>query len=598
MKHIEDYALIGDLRTAALVAVDGSIDWLCLPHFDSAALFAALLGDPGNGRWTMGPATGGRCARRRYRGDSLILETEWVSPAGQVRVTDFMDPTGPEGQVIRIVEGLAGRVRMHTSLAMRMDYGRVHPVLRSVGGQILATAGTDAVWLSSSIDMVAELDNSLTADFSVAAGDRLSFVLTHTRTAPRPVSPACSLTTTEAFWDRWISQCTYSGPWADAVRRSLMILKALTHTPTGGILAAATTSLPEEIGGTRNWDYRYCWLRDASFTLQAFQATGFVEEAAAFRDWLARTVADDPDDVQVMYCLDGSRRLPERTLDWLPGYRASAPVRIGNAAARQVQNDVWGELMDALCGTSRGADTAIHDLLLGHLEDSWREPDNGIWEIRGPRRHFVHSKAMAWVGVDRAVRALEHQKTAPASLERLRHLRQAMHDEICHRGFNAALRSFTQCYGSSRLDASVLLLPRYGFLPWTDPRVVGTVDAIQTHLTHDGLVLRYAVGRRRPNCDGIQGKEGAFLACSFWLADALHGIGRTDEAEALFERLLSLRNDVGLLSEEYDAATGHHLGNTPQAFSHAGIVTTALHLSRHRSELVASSLASPDSVAG
>ena len=605
MTHIEDYALIGDLRTAALVATDGSIDWLCLPRFDSAAVFAALLGDPGNGRWTMGPTAGGRCTRRGYRGDSLILDTDWVTSEGHVRVTDFMPPTGPEGQVVRIVEGVAGMVRMHTSLALRMDYGRVVPALHSFGGQNLATAGHDAVWLSTSIGM-AQVDGCLTADFTVVAGERLSFVLTHTRTSqvPPPADSACSLAATAAFWDRWISRCTYTGPWADAVRRSLVILKALTHAPTGGILAAATTSLPENIGGTRNWDYRYCWLRDASFTLQAFQATGYVEEVTAWSDWLARTVADDSSDVQIMYSLDSTRRLPERTLDWLSGYQASAPVRIGNAAARQVQNDVWGEVLDALCGAHvagtppRDTDKKIHHILLEHLEDSWREPDNGIWEVRGPRRHFVHSKAMAWVGVDRAIRALEHEKAAPEALQRLRNLRRTMHDEICHRGFNAVLRSFTQCYGSSRLDASILLLPRYGFLPWTDPRMVSTVDAVQAHLTRDGLVLRYDVGARQPNCDGIQGNEGAFLACSFWLADALHGIGRIDEAEALFDRLLSLRNDVGLLSEEYDVATGHHLGNTPQAFSHAGVVTTALHLSRQRPEMVASSaVASLDSAA-
>jgi GH15 family glucan-1,4-alpha-glucosidase len=602
MTHIEDYALIGDLRTAALVGTDGSIDWLCLPHFDSAALFAALLGDPGHGRWVIGPARGGHCTHRRYREDTLVLDTEWVTSEGHIRVTDFMAPTGPEGQLVRIVEGLTGRVQMHTSLALRMDYGRVVPVVRRLDGRILATAGPDAVWLSTTIDM-AQLDSCLTADFTVAAGDRLSFVLTHTRNSqvPPPADSAGALIATAAFWDRWISRCTYTGPWADAVRRSLVILKALTHAPTGGILAAATTSLPEDIGGTRNWDYRYCWLRDASFTLQAFQATGYVEEVTAWTDWLARAVAADPSEVQIMYGVDGSRNLQERTLDWLPGYRASTPVRIGNAAAGQVQNDVWGEVLDALCGAGgpcRDADTAIHSILLEHLEHSWQEPDNGIWEVRGPRRHFVHSKAMAWVGVDRAVRALQQQKTDPRSLQRLRNLRRTIHDEICHRGFNTALRSFTQCYGSSRLDASILLLPRYGFLPWTDPRMISTVDAIQTQLTRNGLVLRYAAEAGQPNCDGIHGGEGAFLACSFWLADALHGIGRTNEAEALFDRLLSLRNDVGLLSEEYDIATGHHLGNTPQAFSHAGVVTTALHLSHHQPEFVASpAVASADSAA-
>ncbi|WP_433158509.1 glycoside hydrolase family 15 protein [Kribbella sp. CA-247076] len=585
MAAIEDYALIGDLRTAALVGADGSIDWLCLPHFDSPAVFAALLGDAGHGRWTLAPVSGGRCTRRDYRADSLILDTEWVTSGGHVRVTDFMSPTGPEGEVVRIVEGLSGSVHLHTSLTPRMDYGRVVPVLRSVDRHVVATAGEDTVWLSSSVGL-SLYAGSASADFVVAAGERVSFVLTHGGTSP--TDPAQALAETAWFWERWIAKCTYDGPWADAVRRSLVVLKALTHAPTGGIVAAATTSLPEHIGGTRNWDYRFCWLRDASFTLEAFQAAGYLDEVTAWSEWLARAVATDPDDVQIMYRLDGGRRLDERSVDWLPGYQASAPVRIGNAAAGQVQNDVWGEVLDAL----PGADTAIHRLLRERLEDNWQEPDHGIWEVRGPRRHFVHSKVMAWVGVDRTVRFLEQQPDAPESLQRLRNLRKTMHEEICHRGFSTALRSFTQCYGSQRLDAAGLLLPRYGFLPWTDPRVVGTVDAIQSQLTQDGLVLRYAVGDGRPNCDSIQGTEGAFLACSFWLADALHGIGRTDEAEALFDRLLALRNDVGLLSEEYDVATGHHLGNTPQAFSHAGVVTTALRLGSRRPDFAPVAIAS------
>jgi GH15 family glucan-1,4-alpha-glucosidase len=516
----------------------------------------------------------------------LILDTEWITPEGAVRVTDFMDPTGPEGQLLRVVECLTGQVQMHTSLVVRMDYGSVVPALRRIDGHIRAAAGPDTVWLSSSIDLN-QLDDAVIGDFTVAAGDRLCFVLTRGAQPPTPVDSGHALSRTAAYWDDWIGRCTYSGPWADAVRRSLIILKALTHAPTGGILAAATTSLPENIGGTRNWDYRFCWLRDASFTLQAFQAAGYQEEAASWSEWLAGMVADDPVGVQIMYGVHGDRRLTERTLDWLPGHQASAPVRIGNAAAGQVQNDVWGEVLDALHGADV-ADSATHRILLAHLEDTWQEPDHGIWEVRGPRRHFVHSKAMAWVGVDRAVRALEDQNTAASSLRRLRQLRRKIHEEVCHRGYNKIRGSFTQCYGSSRLDASVLLLPRYGFLPWTDPRVISTVDAIQSELTRDGLVLRYAVGTSQPNCDGIPGTEGAFLACSFWLADALHGIGRTGEAAALFERLLSLRNDVGLLSEEYDITTGHHLGNTPQAFSHAGVITTALQLSKYQPAVAAS----------
>ena len=602
MTPIEDYSLIGDLRTAALVAADGSIDWLCLPRFDSSAVFAALLGNPSNGHWALAPTTGGRCTRRGYRRDSLVLDTDWVTSEGHVRVTDFMPPTGPGGQVIRIVEGVIGQVRMRTSLALRMDYGRIAPAHRLIAGQHVAVAGDDVVWLSTGIDMT-QLGNCLTAEFTVAAGERVSFVLTHTQRSDVPphVDPTGSLATTSAFWDRWIGRCTYTGPWAAAVRQSLILLKALTHAPTGGILAAATTSLPEHVGGSRNWDYRYCWLRDASFTLQAFRAAGYVDEVAAWRDWLARIIADAPSDIQIMYGVDGARHLPERTLDWLSGHGASAPVRIGNAAAGQVQNDVWGEALDALCRADaprRSSDREIHHMLLEHLEASWQDPDNGIWEVRGPRRHFVHSKAMAWVGVDRVVRALEEEMADPEALRRLRSVRRTIHDEICHRGFNTSLRSFTQCYGSGRLDASVLLLPRYGFLPWTDPRIVGTVDAVQRHLTRDGLVLRYAVGAQRHNCDGIPGSEGAFLACSFWLADALHGIGRIDEAEALFDRLLSLRNDVGMLSEEYDVATGHHLGNTPQAFCHAGVVTTALRLSRQVVEPGAAGVVSLSSATG
>jgi GH15 family glucan-1,4-alpha-glucosidase len=580
MAHIEDYALIGDLRTAALVATDGSVDWLCLPRFDSPAVFAAVLGDDGNGRWTMGPSAGGRCTRRRYRRHSLILETDWIVSDGQVRVTDFMSPTGPEGQLVRVVEGVAGLVHMHTSLALRMDYGRIVPEHHGLGRHILATTEHQNVCLSTDVHMN-RVGGCMTADFTVGAGERLTFVLTHAPepNLPAPADPVRSLAATSAFWDQWISRCTYAGRWADSVRRSLVVLKALTHAPTGSILAAVTTSLPENIGGTRNWDFRYCWLRDAAFALQAFDATGYGEEVAAWTDWLARVVASGSSDVQIMYRLDGARHLPEQTLDWLAGYRASAPVRIGNAAAMQVQNDVWGEVLSVLC--NRGpSDRRMRRILLRGLEDSWQEPDNGIWEVRGPRRHFVHSKAMAWVGVDRVVRALEAEDATPETLERLRKLRRAIHDDVCHRGFNTALGSFTQCYGSSRLDASLLLLPRYGFLPWNDPRMVGTIDAVQSHLTRDGLVLRYSTDARIPNCDGIPGDEGTFLACSFWLADALHGIGRTDDAEALFERLLSLRNDVGLLSEEYDVATGHHLGNTPQAFSHAGLVSTALRLSR------------------
>jgi GH15 family glucan-1,4-alpha-glucosidase len=588
-QKIEDYALIGDLRTAALVGVDGSIDWLCLPRFDSPAVCAALLGDAGNGRWGLAPEGGGRCTRRNYRGDSLILDTEWTTADGAVRVTDLMSPTSPQPQVVRVVEGLVGQVRMRTCLALRMDYGKIVPRLHEVQGHAVALAGPDAVWLSGDVAVTAT-PGAWVGDFTVAAGQRVSFTLTQapsTQLVAPVTDPQEAVAATATFWRQWMSRCTYSGPWADAVRRSLIILKALTYAPTGGILAAATTSLPEHLGGPRNWDYRFGWLRDAAFTVQAFLATGYGEEARAWRDWLVRAVAGDPAQMQIMYGIDGTRRLPELALDWLPGYADSAPVRIGNAAAAQQQNDVWGEVLDAL-HAAREADASpdpaeadLHHALLSRLEDTWADPDHGIWEVRGPRRHFVHSKLMAWVGIDRAVRSLEnHETDGPLDqLPALRALRRTIHAEICARGFNRVRRTFTQSYGSARLDAAVLLMPRYGFLPWTDPRIVATVEAIQTNLTRDGLVLRYAVDNDGTNVDGIPGDEGAFVACSFWLADALHGIGRTDEATALFDRLLSLRNDVGLLSEQYDPISRRHLGNTPQAFSHAGIITTALQLS-------------------
>jgi GH15 family glucan-1,4-alpha-glucosidase len=584
-QQIENYALIGDLRTAALVGLDGSIDWLCLPRFDAPAVFAALLGDARNGRWILAPQSGGRCTRRRYRGDSLILDTDWITPDGAVRVTDFMSPSSTEPQVIRILEGLAGEVPMHTCLAPRPDYGRVVPSLHRVGEHFIATAGPESVWLTSDVPLTVT-HGTLAGDFVISAGQQISFTFGQTPPSQLelpPVDAADKLAATETFWLDWISKCTYSGPWADAVKRSLITLKALTYAPTGGILAAATTSLPEQIGGSRNWDYRFCWLRDAAFTLQAFLATGYVEEASAWRDWLLRAVDGDPTETRIMYAIDGTRHLPELTLDWLPGYADSSPVRIGNGAATQRQNDIWGEVLDALHATReaegppRPAETDLERALLTQLEQNWTEPDNGIWEVRGPQRHFVHSKLMAWVGVDRVIRALENDDTN-GSLNELRDLREEIHTEICHWGFSQSRRAFTQSYGSARLDASVLLMPRYGFLPWADPRIVATVDAIQKDLTHNGLVLRYAVGNEGTNVDGVHGEEGAFLACSFWLVDALHGIGRTDEAAEFFDRLLSLRNDVGLLSEEYDPTTRRHLGNTPQALSHAGLVTTALHL--------------------
>ncbi|MCZ2850896.1 glycoside hydrolase family 15 protein [Modestobacter sp. VKM Ac-2978] len=583
--RIEDYGLIGDLQTAALVGKDGSIDWLCLPSFDSAACFAALLGDERNGRWQLAPAGAGTCTSRQYRGDSLVLETEWETPTGTVRVIDFMPPRGESPDVVRIVEGVSGQVPMRLDLVLRFDYGHLVPWVRSVDGDLVAVAGPDAVSLTTPVHLHGQ-DHTTAAEFEVAAGERVPFVLTHHAShlpQPKPVDAEEALTSTEEFWAEWIGHCSYDGEWGPAVRRSLITLKALTYRPTGGIVAAATTSLPEELGGSRNWDYRYCWLRDATFTLQALLGTGYLEEARAWRDWLLRAVAGDPADLRIMYALDGSRRIPEYELPWLPGYEGSAPVRVGNAAAGQFQLDVWGETLDGLhlareSGLSPTADAwAVQKELLAFLAGVWDTPDNSLWEVRGEPRHFVHSKVLAWAGVNGAIEAVErHGLDGP--VERWRDLRQRIHDDVCARGYDAERRTFTQFYGSEGLDAALLLIPQVGFLPWDDERVVGTVEAVQRELTSDGFLLRYhthADGR----VDGLPGEEAPFLLCSFWLADALNGIGRTTEARELFERLLGLGNDLGLMSEEYDPRTGRHLGNTPQAFSHVGLVNTARHLS-------------------
>jgi len=586
--RIEDYGLLGDLQTAALVGRDGSIDWLCLPRFDSPACFAALVGNEDNGFWRLAPAAGGLSTRRRYRGESLVLETEWETPEGTVRVVDFMPPRGDAPDVVRIVEGVSGRVPMCSALRLRFDYGRIVPWVKHDGGQLAAIAGPDAAWLNTPVPLHGR-DFTTYAEFTVAAGDRVPFVLTHHPShlpRPEPVDAGHALGDTESFWTEWIARCTYEGRWSDAVRRSLVTLKALTYAPTGGIVAAATTSLPEQLGGPRNWDYRFCWLRDASFTLQALLGTGFVAEAEAWREWLLRAVAGDPGELQIMYGIDGTRRLPEYTVDWLTGYEGSRPVRVGNAASDQLQLDVWGEVLDGL-HLARAAGIAPHaeawtlqKALLDFLEGHWRDVDNGLWEVRGPRRHFVHSKVMAWAGVDRMVQAVE-RFGLDGPVDRWRALRREIHDEVCAAGFDPDRGTFTQFYGSRGFDAAVLLIPMVRFLPWRDPRVVGTVEAVQRELCEDGFVLRY---RTEPfdgtvGVDGLPGREGAFLACTYWLADALHGIGRTGDAVELFERLLDVRNDLGLLSEEYDTVTRRHVGNTPQAFSHVGLVNTARHLS-------------------
>ena len=587
MALIEDYALLGDLHTAALVSREGGVDWLCLPRFDSPACFAALLADEQAGTWRLAPRSGGPATRRAYRGDSLVLDTEWDTEDGTVRVTDFMPPRDQAPDVVRIVEGVSGRVPMGMLLRLRFDYGAVQPWVRHEDGQLVAVAGPDATWLRTPVGLhphVAETHTATEVEFAVSAGERVPFVLTHRPShlaAPHPVDAEQALADTERFWSDWIARCRYDGHWRDEVRRALITLKALTYEPTGGILAAATTSLPEQLGGPRNWDYRYCWLRDATFTLEALLETGYVDEARAWREWLVRAVAGDPADLQIMYGVDGARRIPELTVDWLSGYEKSAPVRIGNEAAKQFQLDVFGEVLTGLyLGREVGLQTSdpaweLQRELLDYLEGNWRRPDNSLWEIRGPRQHFTHSKVMTWAGVDRAVRTVErHGLDGPA--DHWRRLRDDIHTEVCTRAFDTRRGAFTQYYGSSALDAALLLIPRVGFLPWTDDRVHGTVHAVHSDLLRDGLVRRYDT---EAGVDGLTGDEGAFLACSFWLADALHGIDAHDEARALFTRLLALRNDVGLLSEEYDTRLRRQVGNTPQAYSMVGLVNTARHLS-------------------
>jgi GH15 family glucan-1,4-alpha-glucosidase len=583
---IEDYALLGDLYSAALVSNTGAIDWLCLPRFDSPACFAALLGDEHAGSWQLAPAHGGPATRRSYRDDSLVLQSEWDTPDGTVRVIDCMPPRVKAPDVVRIVEGVSGTVPMRMTLRLRFDYGHVVPWVRRQGKDLTAIAGPDAIWLRTPVDLRGE-DFTTVAEFDVQAGDRVPFVFTHAPSwQPRPdvVDAEQAVADTEKYWSDWMSQCKYRGRWETEVRRSLVILKALTYDPTGGIVAAATTSLPEQLGGPRNWDYRYCWLRDATFTLQALLGTGFVAEARAWREWLVRAVAGDPAKLQIMYGLDGSRRLPEQELSWLGGYEGSRPVRVGNAAAQQFQLDVWGEVLDGLHLAREAGlhtDDAAWDVqkaLLDYLEGHWQDPDKSLWEIRGPARQFVHSKVMAWAGVDRAVRTVEnHSLDGP--VDKWRRLRDEIHDDVCTNGYNAEANTFTQSYGSDEMDAALLLIPRVGFLPWNDSRVIGTIDAVQAKLCSDGFVLRY---RPQESDDGLPGGEGVFLACSFWLADALAGIGRTDEATALFERLLKLRNDVGMLSEEYDTQQCRQVGNVPQAFSMVGLINTARHLSGSR----------------
>ncbi len=580
---IADYALLGDTRTAALVGKDGSIDWLCLPRFDSGACFAALLGEPRHGRWSLCPGQHAVSATRRsYRDGTLVLETELTTATGTVRLVDFMPPDEDIPNLVRIVEGVTGEVPMRMELIVRFDYGRTVPWVRTLDGVLRAVAGPDALTLHTPIETHGE-NLTTVADFTVRAGDRVPFVLTWYPShlpLPEPIDAFAALEASEAWWRAWSSKCTYDGPWREAVQRSLITLKALTYSPTGGMVAAATTSLPEWPGGVRNWDYRYTWLRDATFTLYALLVSGFREEAAAWRDWLLRAIAGAPEQLQPLYGVAGERRLPELVLDWLPGHGGAAPVRVGNGAYTQLQVDIYGEVTDVLYQARRlGLDAdpnawRVQRALLDFLETGWREVDEGIWEVRGPKQHFTHSKLMSWVAFDRAVKSVEHLGVE-GPVARWRVIRDTIHAEVCTRAWDRQKRSFTQAYDSPQLDAAVLTMPLVGFLPATDERVVGTVAAVERELMHDGYVLRY---RTEETKDGLPEGEGVFLLCSFWLADCYAQMGRTADGCALFERLLALRNDVGLLSEEYDPVGKQLLGNFPQAFSHVGLVNTAFNL--------------------
>jgi GH15 family glucan-1,4-alpha-glucosidase len=582
--RIEDYALIGDCQTAALVGLDGSIDWLCVPRFDSGACFAALLGTPAHGRWLLAPEGEIHRVRRRYREGTLVLETEHETESGAVTVIDCMPIRRRTPDLVRLVVGTRGQVRMRMELVIRFDYGTIVPWVRHTEEGIRALAGPDTLLLRTSVDVQGR-DLTTVAEFVVTEGQRLPFVLTWHPTfepAPAAVDAEEAIAETARWWAGWSARCTYEGPWREPVVRSLITLKALTYLPTGAMVAASTTSLPGQPGGVRNWDYRYCWLRDATFTLYALMMGGYTDEARAWREWLVGAVAGDPGQIQIMYGIAGERRLTELELPWLPGYEGAKPVRIGNAAHTQLQLDVFGEVMDALHVARRSGlepdDNAwrVERQLLKHLAVIWREPDEGIWEMRGPRRHFTHSKVMAWIAMDRAVKAVERFGLA-GPVDDWRRLRAAIHDEVCAQGFDRNRNTFVQYYGSQDVDASLLMLPLVGFLPPTDPRIRGTVEAIQRHLTTDGFVARYPT---RPEVDGLPPGEVAFLPCSFWMADNLALLGRLDEAHDLFQRLLGLRNDVGLLSEGYDPGSKRLMGNFPQAFSHVALINTACNLSR------------------
>ena len=588
---IGDYALIGDCETAALVGRDGSIDWLCWPRFDSDACFAALLGGPGNGRWRIAPRATARTITRRYREDTLILETRFETDAGVMTLVDFMTPRSDTSDVVRIVRCERGRVDVHMELVLRFGYGAIVPWVSRIDDRTLrAIAGPDMVVVHGDVEMHGA-DLHTVADFRLQAGESASFSLSYCAShlpPPEPKDAMAGLGETEHYWRDWVVRTTDHGPWSEAVTRSLITLRALIYAPTGGIVAAPTTSLPECLGGPRNWDYRYCWLRDATMSLLSLMNAGFHEEAEAWRDWLVRAAAGSPWQLQIMYGLAGERRLAEWEVEWLPGYAGSKPVRVGNAAHAQLQLDVYGEVMDALYQSRRGgivgneAAWALQKAMLTHLERIWREPDAGIWEMRGPPRHFTHSKVMAWLAYDRGI-AMVEEFGLEGPHERWREVRAAIRADVCRHGCDARVGHFVQSYGSTHLDASLLLLAEVGFVDAADPRFVRTVEAIERRLMHDGLVLRYDTAIAD---DALPPGEGAFLACSFWLADAYAMLGRYDDAERLFTHLLSLRNDVGLLAEEYDPVGRCLLGNFPQAFSHVALVDSAHNLFRRRKPAV------------
>ena len=583
--RIEAYGLIGDCETAALVGLDGSIDWLCSPRFDSDACFAALLGTSDHGRWSIAPAAPVTATTRRYRGDSLILETRLETATGVVTLVDFMVPADGRADIVRLVRGEQGQVDLRMELAIRFGYGAVVPwVNRNEDGALVAIAGPDRLVLRTAAPLRGEAETTV-SDFTLAAGEVVAFTLTHSAShlpLPDAFDGEAALAETEAFWKAWSSKAKVDGEWRDAVMRSLITLKALTYAPTGGIVAAATTSLPETLGGTRNWDYRFCWLRDATLSLLALMNAGYYEEAAAWRDWLLRAVAGSPDQAQIMYGIAGEHRLTEWTIDWLPGYEGAKPVRVGNGAHGQPQLDVFGELMDALYQAHRGGlpvnkeAWALQRALLNHLATIWTEPDRGIWESRGEARHYTFSKIMAWVAFDRGVKLAEAGKL-DGPVDEWRATAALIHADVCKNGYDPTLDSFVQAYGDTKLDASLLIVPTTGFLPVDDPRIRGTVKAIEGRMLSDGFVMRHDPSETET---GLRHGEGSFLACSFWLADAYMLLGRDAEARALFERLLALRNDVGLLSEEYDVKTGRQVGNFPQAFSHIALITTAHNLAR------------------